>query len=393
MEFLYEGVAEGRRVKGRIEAKDKREALRKLKEEGVKPLKLEPLTKRRFFLSLRKKVSEEELAFALIQLSTLLSAGIPLTKALELLSAQVESEELSSAFITVKKAVEKGEPLPEAFRKTGVFPEYLTEMLGAVQRGENLEFIFRITGEYIKKVADFKARVISALVYPTAVVLFSFLSLFVAVKVVVPKIAGVLQSLGKELPLPTRLVLLFSRLLTYALFALPLGAFLFLFRRRLLPRETLDYLFLKLPVVGEVSFYFNLARFARTLAMLLKASVPLPQALRLAVRSVSNYFLRRKLEEIIPEVEKGKSLSSLLRKSGVLPETFVNLVETGEASGELEKMLELLAEIYEKRAERKVEFWLRVVEPVAILVIGIVVGVVVVSVLLPLTEVTSGLGR
>ncbi|NPB06491.1 MAG: type II secretion system F family protein [Aquificae bacterium] len=390
MEFRYEGLAEGRRVRGVVEAASRAEAVKKLKSEGVKPLKVEPV-KRRLF-SFRRGPSEEELAFALVQLATLLSAGLPLPKALELAARQVESKELSSAFLTVKKALERGEPLPEAFRKAGVFPEYLTHMLSAVQRGENLEFILRTAGEYLRKVAAFKARVLNALIYPTVVILFSFVSLLVTVTVVVPKVAGVLESLGRELPLATRAVLLLSKLLSSALPLLPMAVAAFLWRERLLGPERAGALLLKLPVYGKVSFYFNLARFARTLAMLLRAAVPLPQAVLLASKSVTNAFIRKKLEQLVPELERGKSLSELLKRTSVFPETFVNLVETGEASGELERMLELLADTYEELAERVVEFWLRVAEPLAILVIGLVVGLVVVSVLLPLTEVSAGLG-
>ena len=390
--FYYEGIQEGKRVKGTLQAKNRREAIAKLKREGVKLLKLKE--GKEFGLKLfRKKIPEEDIAFALIQLSTLLSSGIPLTKALELLAKQTEREELSSAFIRIKNQIEKGESLQEAFAKAGVFPEFLPEMLSAVQRGENLEYIFQVAGEYLYKVSEFKSKVLSSVTYPAVIITFSFISLFIAVKFVVPRIAHVLEGFGKELPLVTKLVILFANLLSYSLFVVPLLLLLFKFRTKLVSKEKLHYYLLKLPVLGKLNLYFNLSRFARVLSMLLRASVPLDHALELSVKSISNYYLRQKLEKIIPQVKRGKSLSSLLKEIPEIPEMFKNLVETGESSGELEKMLGMLSELYEKQAERTINFWLRMVEPAAILLIGLIVGIIVVSVILPLTEITAGFGK
>ena len=390
-EFLYEGYKGGRKLSGKIRAKDEVEAFKKLLSEGVKPVSIHEEKKKTRLRLFKKRVSEEELGFSLIQLSLLLSSGIPLTRALELVFSQVENESLKNAFFQIKEYVEKGYSVAEAFKRTETFPEFLTEMLTGVQRGENLEYVFKVTGEYLQKVSEFKNKVITSITYPAFVISLSFLSLFVAVKFVVPRIAKVLEGFGKELPLITKLVILFSDFLTFALFLLPLLFLLVRFREKFLSRERIDYLTLKIPVVGKLSLYFNLSRFSRTLAMLLEASVPLSSALSIAVKSISNTYLRKKLEGLIGEVEKGKSFSVLLSRERILPELFVNLVETGEVSGELEKTLNLLAQVYEKQTERLINFWLRIVEPVAILVIGVTVGIIAFSVILPLTEISMGL--
>ncbi|AAC07273.1 type II secretion system F family protein [Aquifex aeolicus] len=389
-EFVYEGYKEGRKLSGKVRARDEVEAFKKLISEGVKPISIHEEKKKLSFKFFKKRVGEEELGFSLIQLSLLLSSGIPLTRALELVSSQTENENLKNAFFQVKEYVEKGYSLAEAFKRTGVFPEFLTEMLTGVQRGENLEYVFQVAGEYLQKVAEFKNKVITSITYPAFVITFSFLSLFVAVKFVVPRIAKVLEGFGKELPLITKLVILFSDVLTLFLLLLPLILLIFQFREKIFSRERLDYLTLKIPVIGKLNLYFNLSRFSRTLSMLLEASVPLSTALSIAVKSVSNVYLRKKLESLVSEVEKGKSFSALLSRENVLPELFVNLVETGEVSGELEKTLNLLAQVYEKQSDRLISFWLRLVEPLAILVIGITVGIIAFSVILPLTEISMG---
>ncbi|RUM28684.1 MAG: type II secretion system F family protein, partial [Aquifex sp.] len=205
-----------------------------------------------------------------------------------------------------------------------------------------------------------------------------------------PKIANVLESFGKELPFITRFILVFADVLSLLLILFPLVLIVFHFREKFIKKEKLHFILLKLPILGKLNLYFNLSRFSRVLAMLLSASVPINSALNLAVKSISNVYLRNKFSKLISEVEKGKSFSALLSREKEIPELFVNLVETGEASGELEKMLNLLSEIYEKYSERVINFWLRIVEPLAILIIGITVGIIAVSVILPLTEITAG---
>jgi len=396
MEFLYEGLREGKRVKGRVEASDRREALTKLRSEGILPLEVEELRKGRAFWRREFYLggpSEEDLSFVLLQLALLLESGIPLSKALELLATQSEDERISVALLEVKSGVERGEELSHAFRRCGVFPEFLPEMLAAAQTGENLERVFEIAGKHLETVAEVRSKVLSAITYPSIVVGFSLFALFVAVKFVVPRIARVLEGFGRELPLITKAVVLFSDLLTYALYLLPLFVLLFLYREKVFGRERLDRFFLRLPVVGRIGFYFNLSRFAFTLYMTLSSAVPITTAYGIAVRSLTNSYMRRVLEELSPEVERGKELSRIFKRSGIFPQLFTSLVETGESSGELERMLNLNAQIYRREALRLINLWVRMVEPVSLLFIGAVVGIMVLSVLLPLSEITSLKGK
>ncbi len=395
-EFLYEGLKEGKKVRGRVEASSRREVLSRLRSEGVIPLQVEelkekkPLWKREFHL---RGPSEEELSFVLLQLALLLESGVPLSRALELLASQSEDERISSALLDIKSGIERGESISSAFRRSGIFPDFLPEMLSAAETGENLERIFEIAGRHMETVAEMKSRILSAVTYPSIVIGFSLLALFVAVKFVVPRIAKVLEGFGRELPLVTKAVVLLSDLLTYLLYLSPLLVLLFIYRERLLGRERVDRLLMGLPVVGRIGYYFNLSRFAYTLYMTLSSAVPITTAYSIAVSSISNSYVRKTLEELSPEVERGRELSWILRKSGLFPPLFISLVETGESSGELERMLDLCAQIYRREAIRLINFWIRMVEPLSILLIGLIVGIIVVSVLLPLSEITSGVRR
>ncbi len=395
-EFVYEGIKEGKRVKGRTKANSRRSVLDKLRSEGITPISVEeasdkvPFWRREFSF---KRVSEEELSFILLQVATLLESGIPLSRALELLGTQAEDQRIGSALLEIKADIDRGESISNAFRKSGIFPEFLSEMLTAAETGENLERIFEIAGRHLETVADMKGKIVSAVTYPSVVIGFSLVALFVAIKFVVPRIARILEGFGKELPLVTKAVILFSDILTYLLYLSPLLVLVFIYRERFVSKEKIHEILLKIPVVGKIGFYFNLSRFAYTLYMTLLSAVPITTAYSIAVRSVSNLHMRKVLEGVLEDIERGKSISSLLKGTGMFPPLFINLVETGESSGELEKMLRLVSEVYKKEAIRTINTWIRLVEPFSILLIGVIVGIMVVSVLLPLTEITSGIGR
>ncbi|MDW8434492.1 MAG: type II secretion system F family protein [Aquificaceae bacterium] len=344
-------------------------------------------------LRLSGGVSSEEIAFALLELSILLEGGLNLLKALEVVSSQTGNKRLRDALLSVKSAVEGGQSLYGAFLKSNVFPEFFLEMLRTAERGENLSQVLRISGEYLQKLSETRSKVLTSLAYPSFVIFASILSVLVVVKVVVPKITAVLQGLGKELPLITRAIMVFSEVISYSLYLLPVLALLYIFRHKLIRRESWDAYMLKVPVFGKVSYYYNLSRFAGTLLMSLSSGIPITRALSLSVGSITNAYLRSSLKGVKEEVAKGRSISSALRDRKVLPETFTNLLLVGEKSGELEKSLKMLQSMYERQAERVVGFWLRFAEPIAMLLVAFLVAVVVLSVVLPLSEISAGVKK
>ncbi len=389
--FEFEGVREGKRLKGTVEAGTRSEALSKLKGEGIVPLSLKERKERPL---LRGRVSEEEVALLLTQLEVLLRAGVPLTEALDLLSRQVRSERISTALSRIKAEVERGEPVSTAFKRAGIFPEFLPEMLTVAETGENLELVFGMAAEHMRTVADMKGRILNAVAYPSVVIAMSFVALFIAVTFVVPRVASVLEGMGRELPLATEVVLLISEIFSFFIYAVPFILLLFLlFGRKLIRRDMVEAFLLRVPFIGGVLLSFDLSRFAYTLHMTLSSSVPVVTAFRSATASMSLKTLKDKLESLTDEIERGRSLSWVLRRAGFFPDLFISLVETGEGSGELERMLKVLGDLYRREALSSVNRWVRLIEPVSILLVGILIGLIALSVLLPLTEVTTGLGR
>jgi len=339
------------------------------------------------------RVSIEELSFFLLEFSMLLQAGLSLPKALEVLESQTSNRRLREAIDTIRQGIERGKGIYRSFSEAGVFPDFFLEMLKTAERGENLERVLAIAGLYLQNMAQTRSKLLTTLAYPLFVISASLLAVLVVVKVVVPKIASVLQGLGKDLPLITKMLVLFANLLGYLLYLLPFFVLLFFLRHRLIKREVWDRFLLRLPVFGRLSLYYNLSRFASTLHMALSSNIPIARAISLSVGSISNAYLRASLKGIDQEVAKGRSLSSVLRERRVLPKTFVNLLAMGERSGELEKSLKMLSELYERQADRVISFWLRFAEPLAMLVVGALVAVVVLSVVLPLSEISAGVRR
>ncbi|MCX7739238.1 MAG: type II secretion system F family protein [Hydrogenothermaceae bacterium] len=393
-EFYYEGYLGEKKVKGSIKEKDRHSTILRLREQGIVPIQVyEKENRYNYSNLLTKKPSEEELSFAFLQMHTLLKSGVPLTRALQLVSSQIENNQLSYSLLRIKSGIESGKSISDSFKEERIFPEYISNMLKSAQTGENLEIIFRITSDFLSTVYQIKSRIVSALIYPAVVIVFSFLSVLIATTFVVPKIASVLSSFGKELPLITKVVLLLSKVFSYLVFLLPVLLLGFILKDRFISRVSYDRFILRLPVVGKIVLFFNISRFARILSISLSSATPLPTAINMAINSLSNQFLRERIDSLKGEILKGKSLTSVLSKADVFPELFINLLKTGEESSKLEEMLFTASEVYTRQIERTVDRWLRLIEPLAMTLIGIIIAVIVISVILPMTELSIGVRR
>lgn len=393
--FLFKGIDEKGEIRvGTLEANDRSEAFRLLKLQGIKPIELKETIKKKSIRSLFSfGVSNDEISYLLLRLSIMLSSGLTLTQALSAVYSQTENRRIAQAIMIIKEEIERGASIAQAFRKAEIFPEFLVEMLKVAERGKNLEQILTISSEFLNRTSDIKSRVFSSLTYPLFVILLSLLSVVAVMNLVIPKIAQVLTGLGKELPLVTKLVLYLANSISYSLYLLPPLILLFLYRYKIFKRASLSRLMIKIPLIGKVIYCFNLSRFSRMLNMSLSSGIPIIRSLELSIASMSNYYMRESLKDVAKEVAKGKSISLVLADSKIFPEMFVNLINTGEKSGELEKILIMLSEIYDRQAMGIVNLWLRLIEPLAILIIGLIVAFIVLSVILPLSEISTGIKR
>ncbi len=390
IEFYYEGYLKGSKVKGSIQATDKITAVKKLKEEGVLPTLVSEKKNRLNLQLFTQKPSTDEVAFALMQIYTLIKNGIPLTKVLELVSSQVENQVLSSNLLKIKTDIESGKSLSQAFKESKIFPDFLPVMLQSAATGENLEFVFKMSAEFMFKISQMKSKIVSSLVYPSVIIGFSVVSVFIATKFVVPKIVSVLENFGKEPPLITKMMVYFSKFLTVLFYLSPLLVLAFILRKKLIKKIYYDKFLLSIPVVGKIILYFNLSRFAKILAMTLSTNTPIQQAVGMAVNSLSNDYIKSNLANLHESIGKGQSITKALEDVKLLPPLFINLIRTGEQSGEMEEMLETVSKVYDDLTERMIDRWVSLIEPIMMLTIGFVVAIIVVSVVLPIADISTG---
>jgi type IV pilus assembly protein PilC len=216
------------------------------------------------------------------------------------------------------------------------------------------------------------------------------MSVFVATNYVIPKIISVLQSFGKEPPLITRAILIFAKIFNFLILLMPILIIAYFFKDRFIKKEVFDKYLLKIPIAGKLILYFNLSGFAKVLNLSLKSNTPIQNALTYAINSISNSYLRQQLTPLIEDVGKGSNISKSIRKVKELPTLFITLLETGESSGELEKMLDTIASVYDSLIERIIDRWVKLIEPIMMLIIGAVIGIIILSVILPIMDISTG---
>jgi general secretion pathway protein F len=404
--FEYSGFdAAGKKVSGMIEATGRRSVLQKLRSQGIYPSSLREEsaapTRERRLGALRwvgKKVPVIELAAATRQLATLLGAGLPLDEALSTIVGQLEQPVLARSLGRVREEVIQGEALHTSLAKQGrIFPPLFVNM---VQVGENtgtLDKVLQRLADFLEEQARMKSRINSAMAYPILMALVGTGVLGFLLTFVVPKVTRMIQDLGQSLPLPTLILIRSTDFMTryWWLIALILvGAGLALARhvRTEQGRLTLDRLALKVPLFGRLNLLIATSRFSRTLATLLQSGVPLLNALDISQNLMQNRILRQALEDTAVAVREGESLADPLRRSGVFPPMLAQMSAIGERSGELEKMLFRVAEAYEHQVEMSLAGLLSLLEPLMILVMGTVVGFIVMAILLPIFQASSGMG-
>lgn len=400
--FVYVGYdGAGRKVAGEVEGGSRRTALEQLRSDGIFPATLEEEGAARsgsLFAGLRQRVGSAELAVTARQLATLLGAGLPLDEALATIAAQLEQPRLTRALGRVREAVMQGETLHAALaRHPQLFPQLFLGMVEVGESSGTLDQTLSRLADFLEDQARLQSRITAALTYPLLMALVGSSVLFFLVVFVVPKITRIVEDLGQALPLPTLLLIKGSALLDRGWWLLLLLALLggWLWRRRLRTpsgRLQWDLWLLRAPLFGRLNQMIATARLARTLATLLKSGMPLLRSLEVTAGLLSNTALRRALEETAVSVREGEGLAEPLRRSGVFPPMLTQMAAIGEKSGELETMLLRVAESYEHQSDLRIAALLALLEPMMILLMGGIVGFIVLAILLPIFQASSGMG-
>ena len=401
--FSYIGFdSAGTRVSGTIEASGRKGALGQLRDRDIYPTDVaeesqstQAGNRRRLF---SRRITALDLATTTRQLATLLSAGIPLDEALETTGEQQEHPELQRATEKVRDLVMQGDELHTALAaQGGSFPELYINMVAVGETGGNLDKVLEQLADYYEDAARINSRIKAALTYPILMAVIGVVVLFFLVTFVLPKVTRMLVDLDRALPWPTAVLINGSNLMAnwWWLLLILLAAAAFAWNRYIRSDQGgifYDSWRLRLPLFGKLYQQLATARFARTLGTLIQAGVPLPKGLEISRGLLGNRILQEAIDKTILAVREGESLAEPIRRSGLFPPLLTRLAAVGEKSGNLDTMLLRAAATYEQQSELTIGSLLALLEPMMILFMGCTVGFIVIAILLPIFEASTGFG-
>jgi general secretion pathway protein F len=345
--------------------------------------------------SLFRGISGLDLALLTRQLATLVKAGLPLDEALQAVSEHTEKPRLQSIVLGVRAKVVEGHTLasgldefPYAFP-----PVYRATVMAGEQAGQ-LDSVLERLADYTESRHGLRQKVVQAMVYPILLTAIATLIITVMLIFVVPKVVGVFETTGQQLPLMTRALIAISEFTQnwWFLMLAGIGGAIFLARRLLKQdhiRRRVHLWMLRAPIFGRVARGLNTARFTRTLSILTASGVPALEALRISATVVANLPMRAAVEEAAVRVREGGAIGRSLSQSKLFPPMSIHLISSGEASGELDEMLERAANHQESEMDSLLATMLSVLEPLLIVIMGLVVLAIVMAILLPIFEINQ----
>jgi general secretion pathway protein F len=401
--FEYKGVnAKGKSIKDFIDASNVSEARTRLRRENIfvteiiESLKAQAASSSHK-ISFSSSVSVQDLSLMTQQLATLLSSGVPLVDSLSALVDQVESIKLKQALSDIRAKVNEGGSLADAMRQhPKIFNNLYTNMIKAGEASGALEAVLDRLSVFTENQNKLQGKIISAMAYPIFMMIMGVASVIIIMTVVMPKLIDLYSGLNQVLPLPTRILIFASHIMTtywYILITVAgiAGWLIVKYLRTDKGSYWLDEKLLTLPLFGSLFRMVAVARFANTLSTLLASGVPILQSMEIVKKVVDNKVLAEVVEKVRVNLSEGDSIAEPLRKSKQFPPLVTHMIAVGEKSGELEKMLAKVAETYNNQVETKVETLTSLIEPLMILLMVGVIGSIIMSVMLPIFQMSNAM--
>jgi len=387
----------GAPTKGEIEASDKQTVASQLRTRGLIVVDIEEQTPANAgdLLARFQKIKPDDLVIATRQLSTMVSSGMSLLRALYVIEEQTESDKLREVWIEVRKDVEAGVALSDALqRHPEAFNELYVAMVQAGETGGILDQTLVRVAEQLEKDAALRRQIKAAMVYPSLIGGFAFVVLFALVTFLVPVFEKIFKDFGGELPAITKFTVWLSHMFTqrwYVMFAV-IFAVVWLFKywkRSERGRMQWDTLKLKFPMkIGDIVQKVALARFSRTFSGLIAAGVPMLEAIEITGKTSGNKVIEKAMDDVRDSVKKGGSLTQpMTRVPEAFPVMVTQMIGVGEETGALESMMSKVADFYEEQVDAAVKALTSILEPVMIVVVGAIVGFIVISMYLPMFKV------
>jgi type IV pilus assembly protein PilC len=385
----------GGKARGEVEADSKQAVADQLKQRGLIVLDIaDKHSSKNIEITFMSRVKPTELSIFARQLSTMISSGMSILRALYVLEEQTESKLLTETIVAVRKDVEAGLPLSDSMaRHPKVFNPLFVAMTQAGETGGVLEDALVRVADQLQKDAALRKQVKSAMIYPALVVFFAVGVMMALVAFLVPVFENVFKEFGGELPAMTQVSVGLSKLVTqdwWAMFgslALIIVAFI-RWKKTSWGRRQWDHFRLHIPMrIGTIVQQIAVARWSRTLASLTAAGVPLLQALEITGRTGGNVAVEEAMDGVISSVKRGGTIAAPLAQAPIFPTMVTHMVGVGEETGALDQMLDRVAEFYEEQVEASVKTLTSILEPIMIILIGGIVGFIVISMYLPLFEI------
>lgn len=331
------------------------------------------------------------------QFNTLVKAGLPILKALDLLAERAAAPRLRPTLADVRQRVREGAVLSEAFEATGIFPKVYTTAVLAGEKSGNLPGVLDDYIAYQRVTTGVRKKLLAVLIYPAILVLVGSVIMSYLVTFVIPEFARLYQEMNVQLPGPTRVLTTLvvgyrGWAITAVVLLIALAVAAFLWSRTQQGGLEMDRLKLRIPLVGDTWIKFQMSQFARTLATLLAGGTPLVGALETASDSISSRLVATSIAQAAARVREGEALHAGLAATGLMPPLALEMIEVGEASGALAPMLTSVAQFYEEETNLRIGAFLAVVEPAILVFMALVVAFILIALYLPLFSISAGAG-
>jgi type IV pilus assembly protein PilC len=405
--YVWEGkTAQGRVVKGdNLEAPSLEAALTRLREQRIRPItnrvreKGKGLEKEISIPGFGAKVTTKDLSLATRQLATMIDAGLPIVQCLDILAQQAENKLLRNTLTTVRKDVEGGCTLADSLRKhPKIFDDLYVNMVEAGEAGGILNTILNRIALFIEKANRLKKKVKGAMIYPCAIVGVAVIVVAVLMIFVIPVFAELYGSMGQALPAPTQICINISNWFVaywYLLIVGGVGIFMSIsfYYKTPAGRMQIDGLMLRMPIIGDLLRKVAVARFSQNMSLLLSSGVPILDGLAITGRTAGNKVVERAIMESRVSISKGNTVAEPLRESKIFPPLVCQMVAVGESTGGLDGMLKKVAELYEEEVDDAVNNLTSMMEPLIMVVLGVILGGLVIAMYLPIFQMGSLVGN
>jgi type IV pilus assembly protein PilC len=390
--FKYSGRDKRGKKEGTVTAASRREAMAKLKEDGIRVIEMTevPETLLTMELTIGNPVKLQHFVIYLRQFATLIKAGVTVVEATEILAVQTESKALKKALIAVEQDLREGNPYSDSVAKhKKIFNSMFINMVKAGEVAGNMDETLEKLADDFEKQHDTVSKVKSALTYPAVIGVLAIGAVIFLLVGVVPTFVTMFEDMGAELPGITKFVLNASGFMQsfWWLIFLIIIAFVFTIiymKKNKKTKYYLDYFLLRMPIFGNMLQKAALARMMRTLSSLFSSSVPILQAMSIVEKVVENEVIARVIRESRNSLEKGRSMTEPMMNHWAFPPLVTQMISIGESTGALDSMLSKIAEFYEKEVEQGTDRLKSLIEPIMIVFLAGIVGVIVLSIMMPM---------